>query len=205
MKAKNTIIISPLSSAKSLLKKALPKQDYTIVFEGDDLQQLIANSSTIKPDLIVIALQSSKAGVLGQLKIINDQYPLPIVVFTKDDQDDAIERAIEAGVSAYIVDGLIEHRILPIIRTALARFKQNQSMQQEMDELRSNLADRKIIDRAKGLIMAQRLCTEDEAYKLLRSSAMNQNIRLADLAQNIISTASLLDTKTNSTTNKQIS
>lgn len=195
MSAKNTVIISPSSSARSLIKGALPEQNYTIVFEGDDLPQLISSSEQMNPDLIVIALKSSAQNVLDQLKTINEQYPLPIIVFTDDDHDEAIDRAIESGVSAYIVDGLLAHRIQPIVRTALVRFKQNQSMQRQVDELRSSLADRKVIDRAKGIIMAQRLCTEDEAYKLLRTSAMNQNIRLADLAQNIISTTSLLATK----------
>jgi response regulator NasT len=75
------------------------------------------------------------------------------------------------------------------------RFKQNQSVQAELNNLRTTLADRKVIDRAKGMIMAQRACTEDEAYKLLRTTAMNQNIRLAALAQNIIDAAQLLDPK----------
>ena len=189
----NTIIISELPEATALLRQVLLQSDYKIIFEATNLPQLLSTAELIEPELIIVILESTELALLDQVKIINEQYPLPIVIFTNNDSDDAIEHAIESGVSAYIVDGLTEHRILPIVRTARARFKQHHAMQQQLVELRTSLADRKLVDRAKGLLMKQRHCSEEEAYKLLRSSAMNQNIRLADLAQNIISAATLLD------------
>lgn len=191
----NTIIVSELPMATELLKHVLLQNDYQITFEATSLPQLLSTRTLIEPELIIIILESTELSLLNQIKIINEQYPLPIVIFTNDDSDDAIEYAIESGVSAYIVDGLNEHRILPIIRTARARFNQHQAMQQQLKELRTSLADRKLIDRAKGLLMVQRQCSEEVAYKLLRSTAMNQNIRLANLAQNIISAAELLDSE----------
>lgn len=188
----NTIIISDSSASSILLKQALKGSIYRVIFEGASLKYLIETPGLIEPELIIVILDATDISMFAQLKVISEQYPLPIVIFSDDDRDDVIDEAITAGVSAYVMDGMDEHRILPIIKTARVRFKQQQSMKHEIVSLRTDLIERKLIDKAKGLIMAQRLCTEDEAYKMLRTSAMNQNIRLAELAKNIISTASLL-------------
>jgi len=192
MSAVNTIIISHDAKSSLLLKQVLAETDYKIIFEATVLQQLLASPDIVDPELIIVVSESTDLAILSQLKIIHQQFPMPIVIFTNDDSDEAIEHALEVGVSAYIVDGLSKKRILPIVRTACLRFKQHQKIQQELYELKTSLADRKVIDRAKGLIMQQRKCSEDEAYKLLRTAAMKQNLRLAVLAQNIINTADLL-------------
>jgi response regulator NasT len=193
----NTIVISEQPDVTSKLSATLADTDYKIIFEGTTLQELLSLNWQVEPDLIIAVLKTSDTQVLSKFKVINEQFPLPIVIFTHDDRDDAIEQAIQAGVSAYIVDGFREDRVLPILRTAIARFQQYQSMQKHIKELKTSLADRKVIDKAKGLIMEQRNCTEDEAYRLLRTSAMNQNMRLAQLAQNILATASLLEPNKN--------
>jgi response regulator NasT len=193
----NTIVISEQPDVTSKLSATLADTDYKIIFEGSTLQELLSLNWQVEPDLIIAVLKTSDTQVLSKFKVINEQFPLPIVIFTHDDRDDAIEQAIQAGVSAYIVDGFREDRVLPILRTAIARFRQYQSMQKHIKELKTSLADRKVIDKAKGLIMEQRNCTEDEAYRLLRTSAMNQNMRLAQLAQNILATASLLEPNKN--------
>jgi len=191
----NTIVISEHREISETLKNTLVDTPYKIIFEGSTLQQLLTLKWTVEPELIIAVMDNSDNDMLSKFKVINEQFPLPIVIFTRDDRDDAIEHAIQAGVSAYIVDGFREDRVLPILRTAIARFRQYQSMQNHIKELKTSLADRKIIDRAKGLIMEQRNCSEDEAYRLLRTSAMNQNMRLAQLAHNIMATASLLEPK----------
>jgi len=191
----NTILISEKSDSNALLEKTLSAHDYRLIFNGSKMQDLLQVDGLTEPQLIVINIDNTDTSLLQQLRIINQQYPLPIVIFTQDSRDDVIEHAIEAGVSAYVVDGLNEKRILPIIRAAQVRFKQHQSVQKELHTLKTTLAERKIIDRAKGMVMAQRQCTEDDAYKLMRTTAMNQNIRLAALAQNIIDTAELFDPK----------
>ncbi len=191
----NTVVISEQPEVTAKLSKALEISDYKIIFEGTTLQQLLSLKWHVEPELIIAVMNTSDNQVLAKFKVINDQFPLPIVIFTHDDRDDAIEQAIQAGVSAYIVDGFREDRIQPILRTAMARFRQYQAMQKQLKELKTSLADRKVIDRAKGLIMEQRQCSEDEAYRLLRTSAMNQNMRLGQLAQNILATANLLESK----------
>ncbi len=188
----NTVIVSESAESLALLKNVLKQSNYEIIFCGFSVPALLADSELGQPDLIVISINKPDALLIQQLKTINEQYPLPIVVFTKSDSDNAIEQFIEAGVSAYIVDGLSQHRVLAILKTATARFQQNLRIHEEITALKSNLADRKIIDRAKGIIMAQRQCSEQEAYTLLRTNAMTQNTRLAALAKNIVDTASLL-------------
>jgi len=188
----NTILISGNSDSSLLIRQALADSNYNIIFEGAVLQQLLASPDIVAPELIIVVLESTDLAALEQLKIIYQQFPMPIIIFTNDDRDEAIENAINVGVSAYIVDGMKKNRIAPIVRTACLRFKQHQKTQQELYELKTTLAERKIVDRAKGIVMQQRQCSEDEAYKLLRSAAMKQNLRLSVLAQNIINTADLL-------------
>lgn len=188
-----TIVICEHEEVAKTLNKVLEETEYKVIFQGSNMQEILSLKWHVEPNLIIAVMESSDNQVLSKFQVINEQYPLPIVIFTHDDRDDAIEQAIQAGVSAYIVDGFKENRVQPILRTAIARFNQMQTLQNHIKELKTTLADRKIIDRAKGLIMAQRRCTEDEAYKLLRSSAMNQNMRLAQLAQNILNTANLLE------------
>jgi response regulator NasT len=191
-----TILICENEEVGKTLNKVLEDTEYKIIFQGSSMQEILSLKWQVEPNLIIAVMESSDNQVLSKFQVINEQYPLPIVIFTHDDREDAIEQAIQAGVSAYIVDGFKENRVQPILRTAIARFNQMQTLQNHIKELKTTLADRKIIDRAKGLIMAQRQCTEDEAYKLLRSSAMNQNMRLAQLAQNILNTANLLEPQT---------
>jgi response regulator NasT len=193
----NTVVISEFTEFMNTLQKVFENTDYNVIFEATNLQQLLNLKWTIEPDLIIAIMNTSDSQLLSKFKIINERFPLPIVIFTHDDRDEAIEEAIEAGVSAYIVDGFHENRIHAILRTAIARFKQVQSMQKQLKDLKTSLADRKIIDRAKGLIMEQRKCTENEAYSLMRTSAMNQNMRLGQLAQNILAAANLLEPQKN--------
>jgi response regulator NasT len=188
----NSIVITDTVEASSLLKSVLSKSDYQIIFESSNLSLQLKANWLIEPDIIIVAMQKTNLTLLGQLKTIHQQFPLPIVVFTEDDLDEGIERAIEAGVNAYIIDGLKENRVLPILKTATMRFDKQQAAAKQIQELQTSLADRKIIDRAKGIIMEQRNCTENEAYTMLRTSAMKQNLRMAVLAQNIIDASDLL-------------
>lgn len=188
----NTIVISDTPQATKLFKSVLAQTEYKVIFESNDLSQQLTASWLIEPELIIVAMEKTDLTILDQLKTIFEQYPLPMVVFTQDDIDEGIELAVEAGVNAYIVDGLKQNRIVPILKTACARFAKQQEAQKQIEQLRTSLADRKIIDRAKGLIMEQRNCSEDEAYKLLRTSAMKQNLRMAKLSQNIIDAALIL-------------
>lgn len=189
----NTIIISDDLQLTLMLKQVLAMTDYKVVFESDHLDNEMSSKWMIEPDLMIVVKDKIDTNVLTKLKTINQNYPLPIVVFTASDSNQIIDQVIDSGVSSFIVDGLYENRIISILKTAYVRFIHQQKLLKQLDDLKTSLADRKIIDRAKGLVMQQRQCTEDEAYKLLRTSAMKQNLRLAVLSQNIFEAAALFN------------
>ncbi|HEC60019.1 hypothetical protein LCGC14_0724500 [marine sediment metagenome] len=192
-KAINTIVISDQPASTLLLKKVFESTEYKIIFESSILDKQLSGSWMIEPDLLIIINRQLGSGTLEQLKTIITHYPLPIVVFSNVDTNDAIHEAIETGISSYIVNGLDEKRIINILKTASIRFNHQQQLLKQLEDLKTSLAERKIIDRAKGLVMQQRQCSEDDAYKLLRTSAMKQNLKLATLSKTIIEAAVLFN------------
>jgi len=146
----------------------------------------------LQPDLIIIDAESDARDVLEHIVIASRDERRPIVMFTDDDKTSSINAAMEAGVSAYIVAGLQAERIKPVLNVALARFRQEQKLLAELSETRHKLAERKVIDRAKGLLMSSQRLTEDQAYQKLRSMAMNKNLKLAEIAQRILDVEDLL-------------
>ena len=144
--------------------------------------------------MFILAVRNCDSDMMALVDMLLRQQPMPVVIFT-DVYDAQVEKqAIELGVSAYVVDGLQPHRVMPLLSTARNRFQQQQTMREQVQTLETKLAERKIIDRAKGVLMQQRQCSEDEAYRLLRTTAMNQNMRLAMLAKQVLATANLLET-----------
>lgn len=146
----------------------------------------------LQPDLIIIDAESDARDVLEHIVIATRDERRPIVMFTDDDKTSTMDAAMEAGVSAYIVAGLQPERIKPVLNVALARFRQEQKLLAELNETRHKLAERKVIDRAKGILMSNQRLTEDQAYQKLRTMAMNKNLKLAELAQRILDVEDLL-------------
>ncbi len=126
------------------------------------------------------------------MRSISRDQPKPIVMFAENSDSAAIEEAIRAGVSAYIVDGLNVKRVKPIMDVAIARFREFQSLRDELAKTKTTLAERKLIDRAKGILMKQRSIMEEQAYAVLRKAAIETNMRIADVAKNVISLAGSL-------------
>jgi len=152
----------------------------------------IAQVRAVKPDVIVIDRDSPDRDTLEHVCMITRDEPRPIVMFTQDHNQALMREALQAGVSAYVVDGLAAERVQGIVNVAVARFEQWQGLRDELNQAQASLAERKVIDRAKGILMKQRRCSEDEAYRLLRKTAMDRNERLVQVAHNIIAMASLL-------------
>jgi response regulator NasT len=146
----------------------------------------------LQPDMIIIDAESDARDVLEHIVIATRDERRPIVMFTEDPDTSSMEAAMAAGVSAYIVAGLQAERIKPVLNVALARFRQDQKLRAELSDTRHKLAERKVIERAKGLLMAKHKMTEDQAYQKLRSLAMNKNLKLADIAQRILDVEDLL-------------
>ena len=146
----------------------------------------------LQPDLIIVDSESDARDILEHIVIATRDARRPIVLFTEDDAPASMDAALEAGVSAYIVAGLHAERVKPVLDVALARFRREQKLLDELHGTRQKLADRKIVDRAKGLLMTRYRLTEDQAYQRLRSMAMNKNLKLAEIAQRLIDVEDLL-------------
>jgi len=146
----------------------------------------------LQPDMIIIDAESDARDVLEHIVIATRDARRPIVMFTEDADTSSMEAAMAAGVSAYIVAGLQAERIKPVLNVALARFRQDQKLRAELSDTRHKLAERKVIERAKGLLMAKHRMTEDQAYQKLRGLAMNKNLKLAEIAQRILDVEDLL-------------
>jgi response regulator NasT len=145
----------------------------------------------IKPDIIICNLDTPSTKLLTDLKTLNYQFPLPVVMFASDGNMDTINQVINAEVSAYIVDGLAHNRIHSIITVAIARFRHQQSLNLALEEARAKLEDRKQIDRAKAILIKTQNFTEDAAYHTLRKLAMDRNITMGEMAKNVIAMSEL--------------
>jgi response regulator NasT len=154
--------------------------------------ELLRRVAEHKPDVILIDTESPSRDVLEQLAAVSSSAPRPVVLFTDDAAGSTIRAALRAGVSAYIVDGLAPGRLEPIMRVAMERFEADQRLRAELEDTRSKLEERKLVERAKGILMKQRGLGEDEAFAALRSHAMARSIRLADAARQLIDIAALL-------------
>ena len=146
----------------------------------------------LQPDMIIVDSTSDARDILEHIVIATRDERRPIVLFTEDDAPASMDAALEAGVSAYIVAGLQAERVKSVLDVALARFRREQKLLGELAGTRQKLAERKLVDRAKGLVMTRYRLTEDQAYQRLRSMAMNKNMKLAELAQRLIDVEDLL-------------
>lgn len=146
----------------------------------------------LQPDMIIIDAESDARDVLEHVVVATRDAPRPIVLFTEDHDKASMEAAMAAGVSAYIVAGLQSERIKPVLDVALARFSADQKLRAELSDTKLKLAERKTIERAKGLLMERQKISEDEAYQKLRRMAMDKNLKLSEVAQRILDVADLL-------------
>jgi response regulator NasT len=174
------------------LRIGLLESGYDIVASLPADLYLPERISQLQPDLIIIDAESDARDVLEHIVIASRDERRPIVLFTEDETTSSMDAAMAAGVSAYIVAGLQSERIKPVLNVALARFRQEQKLLAELEETRHKLAERKVIDRAKGLLMTSQRLTEDQAYQKLRSMAMNKNLKLSEIAQRILDVEDLL-------------
>lgn len=156
---------------------------------GDDL---LAAVRRVGADVVLVDMDNPARDMLENCAVVSRHEPRPIVLFTRESDPDTIQRAVTAGVTAYIVDGMAPHRLKPILDVAIARFREHQKMREELDETRLKLADRRDIDRAKAIIMRSRQLGEDEAYALLRKSAMARRVTLGEAARTVLAAADLL-------------
>ncbi len=170
----------------SLLKDALIAAGYQVVAEEKSPVGLLKRVGEVRPDVIIIDTDSPSRDVLEQVVIVSRDDPRPIVMFTDDAGSDTIQSAIRAGVTAYIVAGMRPERLKPILEVARARFDADRALRDELRDAQTRLAERKVIEKAKGILMQHKQISEEEAYRLLRREAMNRNLKLLEVAQQVV-------------------
>lgn len=186
------LIIDENRIRASIIEDGLREAGHTRVAVIHDVNEVGRTIAATAPDVIVIDLENPKRDTLEHFFSLSRAIQRPIAMFVDRSDGAMIEKAVEAGVSAYVVDGLKKERVKPILDMAISRFNAFSRLTRELEQARSELEDRKVIDQAKGILMKTRGLSEADAYALLRSTAMNQNRRMVDIAQSLVTAADLL-------------
>lgn len=186
------VIIDDSGLRATVLEEGLRDAGY------DDIQLVaprggfVARLERMAPDVVLMDLGNPSRDTLEEMLVVSRALAKPIAMFVDSSDDMMIGAAIDAGVSAYVVDGLRKERVKPILDLAIRRFNAFARMQTELDEAKTALADRRTIDKAKTILMSSRNLSEPDAYSLLRTTAMNQGRRIVDVAEALITASSLL-------------
>lgn len=186
------VIVDENPVRAAILEEGLREAGFARIEHIREMRNLLARIYTLDPDVILIDLENPSRDVLEQLFQVSRAVRRPIAMFVDQSDTAMIQASVDAGVSAYIVDGLKKERIKPILDLCISRFNAFARLQDELDRARSALEDRKVIDRAKGLLMKAKGLTEEEAYVLLRSTAMREKKKIGEIAQSILTAAEML-------------
>lgn len=190
--ALSILVIDENRIRAAVIEEGLREAGYGRVTLIHDVSGIARRIAEIEPDVIVIDLENPNRDMLENMFQLSRAVQRPIAMFVDRSDAASIEAAVDAGVSAYVVDGLRKERVRPILEMAISRFNAFSRMARELDEARSELENRKLVDKAKGILMKSRGLSEDAAYSLLRKTAMNQNRKIAEIAQSLITAAGLL-------------
>jgi two-component system, response regulator / RNA-binding antiterminator len=186
------VIVDKNPVRAAILEDGLREAGHVHVVRIDETSHLLARIYAFDPDVILIDLENPSRDVLEQMFQVSRAVRRPVAMFVDQSDSASIEAAVDAGVSAYIVGGLRKERIKNILDLCISRFNAFARLQDELERARTALDERKAIDRAKGILMRARNLTEQDAYALLRRTAMNENKKIADVAQSVITAAELL-------------
>ncbi len=174
-----------------LLEQSIKRLGYQVATLKLQALNLLEVVKTLQPDAVVLNLYTPDDKVLNMMLDINQQHSVPVIMFAEDQQTETINKVIKAGVSAYIVDGLEPKRIKTILEVAIARFKEQQALKDELKKTKNQLEERKLIDRAKAILIKSQSYSEDQAYHALRKLAMDRKVSLGEMAKNVIAMAEL--------------
>lgn len=176
----------------SVIEAGLREAGHEQITVVEDMTGIARRIAELKPDVIVIDLGNPNRDMLENMFQLSRAVQRPIAMFVDTSDQAAIEAAVEAGVSAYVVDGLKQERVKPILDMAISRFNAFARMSRELEAVKSELESRKVIDRAKGILMRTRGLSEADAYALMRKTAMNQNRKIVEIAESLITAAGML-------------
>lgn len=181
---------SPVRAA--ILEEGLREAGFKNVLRLEGRHNLLDRIYAIDPDVILIDLEDPSRDTIEQMFQVSREVKRPVAMFVDQSDSKTIEEAIEAGVASYVVDGLRKDRVKPILETTISRFRAFARLKAELEEAKTQLEERKLVDRAKNLLMKLKGLDEQAAYTLMRRTAMNEKKRMADIAQSIITAAELL-------------
>ncbi|MEC5322863.1 ANTAR domain-containing response regulator [Aurantimonas sp. A3-2-R12] len=190
--ALSILVVDENRARAAIIEDGLREAGHSRVEVVTETAGLVRRIETLNPDVIVLDLENPNRDQLEHFFQVSRSVQRPIAMFVDRSDTASIAAAVDAGVSAYIVDGLKKERVKPILDMAISRFNAFNRLTRELQDARTELADRKIIDRAKGILMKAKNLDEESAYRLLRKTAMNENRRLADVARGLVSAHSLL-------------
>ena len=190
--ALTVLVIDENRLRASIIEAGLREAGHTEVVLVDDVTGIAARIAALEPDVIVIDIENPNRDMLENMFQLSRAVKRPIAMFVDRSDTAWIEAAVDAGVSAYVVDGLKKERVKPILDMAISRFNAFSRMERDLEEARTELESRKTVERAKGILMKSRGLSEQESYALLRKTAMNQNRKISDVAQALVTTAGLL-------------
>jgi response regulator NasT len=186
------VIVDKNPVRAAILEDGLREAGHVHVVRIDDTAHLLARVYAIDPDVILIDLENPSRDVLEQMFQVSRAVRRPVAMFVDQSDTASIQASVDAGVSAYIVDGLKKERIKPILDLCVSRFNAFAKLQNELDRTKHALEERKVIDRAKGILMKVKGLTEEEAYVLMRSTAMREKKKIGEIAQSILTASELL-------------
>jgi len=185
-------IVDESGIRSAIIEEGLREAGYAHVVRIDATTNLLARIYALDPDVILIDLENPSRDILEQMFQVSRIVKRPVAMFVDQSDTASIQASVDAGVSAYIVDGLRKDRIKYILDTCVMRFNAFSRLQDELERAKSALEDRKVIDRAKGILMKAKTIGEEEAYALLRRTAMNENKKIAEIAQSVVTAAEML-------------
>jgi response regulator NasT len=186
------LLVNDTAKQVGRLRTALVLAGCEVVEEVSSALMIPRRVAELKADIVIIDTESPSRDVLEQICVVSQDEPRPIVMVSEDRQPEAIKAAIKAGVSAYVVEDIDQHRLGAVLDVAQARFEQDQALLSQIREAELKLNERKTVERAKGILMQLRDMNEAEAYHAMRKMAMDRNIRIIDVASKLLAMNDLL-------------
>lgn len=178
-----------------LIRDELTEQGYVVVGVVDSAVAIHDCVQRLQPDVVIVDAESPSRDTLENLAAVSALLPRPVVVFSEDASDAPMQAALKAGVSAYVIAGLQPQRLAPVLKVAIARFEQERALRTQLEDAHLQLSERKLIERAKGLLMDEIGLSEEQAYAHLRKLAMDRGQRLAQVAERVIAAHGLMKPK----------
>lgn len=191
-RALSVLLIDDGAHRVRVIRDELTQQGHVVVGVIDSAMAIHDCVLRLLPDVVIVDSESPSRDTLEHLALISSSHPRPVVVFSEDASQEPMRHALQAGVSAYVISGLQTQRLAPILQVAIARFEQDRALREQLDSANIELTGRKLVERAKGILMDEIGLSEDQAYRHLRKLAMDRGQRLAQVASRVIESHDLL-------------